>query len=751
MNRLADFIDRHRGLLTIVIVGLTLIALVGIFRIKFAVDLDFLIDRDSQEFAILNRLNEDFGSESLTCVMVIQGQDVFQAKFITALRRLLEACRRIPGVAGTFSIDDVPVFPTTIPEPLIPRTVDDPNRLDQARRIALTHPMVAGQLVSDDGQTTVVFVALDKQITGISQCVSIVDQIRALSQEVAQEQNLKIQLTGSPPFRVDILRFMRRENLKLFIIPPLIGFIIALLLFRRLSAIVLAGGPPFIGVLLTMGACGWIGTQWTMISMAIPTMVFVVGFTDSVHLVLYIRRKVSQEQCTPRQAALSAVREIGWACALTSLTTAVGFGSLILAGSPAVRDLGFFCALGTVTTFFVVIMLIPIVGATVLGQYAAHHTQSMRADRGIDQLSHVIQSITKHPKPVAIGGIVLTLLLASSVLRLHIDTSYDWFPMQEESVQAYFTYNKAFQGGNLMNFLVEWPDSKEDLPEDVFPALQDMYDLFAKDPQIIHPLSALNILRCAPPEMRKLRQGPSLIRLLPKKLTRRFIRPDHHCAVVIARYDSLHAAEVLKIHARYEKKMETLAQKYPNLKFYVTGESYLSSKMVYTIVYDLALSLSLASLIITAVMLAAFRSWRYGPICLIPNIFPLAVICAFIFLIDKPLNVANVLLFTICLGIAVDDTIHFITRYRHELLTGCTPVEAVQNSFHVVGKAIITTTFIFVFSFAALVSSSLEGYHNFAFLACAGFIAALIGDLFLLPALLIWMGPRERKGLDHGT
>ena len=749
MNRLADFIDQHRGQLTIVIVVLTLIALVGIFRIRFAVDLDFLMDRNSQEYAILNRLNEEFGSESLTCVMVIQGQDVFRMEFITSLRRLLDACRRIPGVAGTFSIDDVPVFPTAIPESLIPRTLDDPNQLAQARQKAMAHPMAAGQLLSDDGQTTVVFLALDKEITGISQCVSIVDQIRALSQEMAQDQNLKIRLTGSPPFRVDILRFMRRENLKLFIIPPLIGFIMAFLLFRRLSAILLAGGPPFIGVLLTMGACGWIGTQWTMISMAIPTMVFVVGFTDSVHLVLHMRRKVSLEQCTPRQTALSAVREIGWPCALTSLTTAVGFGSLVLAGSPAVRDLGIFCALGTVTTFFVVITLVPILGATAIGKFAAHHTQSMRADRGITQLNHIIFSITKHPKPVAFGGIALTLLFASSVLRLHIDTSHDWFPMQEESVQAYFRYNEAFQGGNVMNILMEWPDAKEDLPDEVFPAIQEMYDLFAEDPQIIHPLSALNILHCAPPEMRELHQGPPLMRLLPKELTRRFIRPDHRCAVVIARYDSLHAAEVLKIHARYEEKMKTLALNYPNLKIHVTGESYLGAKMVYTIVYDLALSLSLASLIITAVMLAAFRSWRYGPICLIPNIFPLAVICALILLDQKPLNVANVLLFTICLGIAVDDTIHFITRYRHELVTGRTPVEAAQNSFHVVGKAIITTTFIFVFSFGALVSSSLEGYHNFALLSCAGFIAALIGDLFILPALLIWLGPKERKESDH--
>jgi uncharacterized protein len=299
--------------------------------------------------------------------------------------------------------------------------------------------------------------------------------------------------------------------------------------------------------------------------------------------------------------------------------------------------------------------------------------------------------------------------------------------------------------------LLEWPDTEEDLPVYVFEAIQEMYGIFAVDPKLVYPMSALNLLRCAPPDMQELSHGPSLIHLLPDQLTQRFIRLDHRWAIVVARYDSLSAAEILKIHASYEEKMKSLAANFPHLKIHVTGESYLGSKMVYTIIYDLALSLSLASFIITVVMLLAFRSWRYGPICLLPNIFPLAVITAFIFLIDKPLNVANVLLYTICLGIAVDDTIHFITRYRHELLAGRSPVEAARNSFQIVGKAIIITTLIMVFGFASLVFSSLKGYHNFALLSCAGFIAALIGDLFILPALLIWLGPKERKESDHGA
>ncbi|MBN1844808.1 MAG: MMPL family transporter [Sedimentisphaerales bacterium] len=738
MDRLADFIDRHRRMLTCLLVGLVLIALVGITRMDLAVDLNFLLNRKSEAFRILDRLNAEFGSESSVCLMLIQGQDVFGPECIILRRNLAGGIRRIDGVENVFGIDDVPVFTHTLPEPLIPQDLSDPDRLTQARQAALVHPLVAGQMLSADGRTTVVIIRLAQRITTANQYTPIVDAIRDLARSAAAGGDLKIQLTGSPAFQVDIRRFMHRENLKLFLIPPAIGFLIAMLLLRRFAAVFLAGCPPTFGVLLTMGASGWIGAKWTMLSMAIPTMVFVVGLTDAIHMVLHMRRQVSQEGHTPRQAALSAVREIGWACALTSLTTAVGFGSLVLADSPAVRNLGLFCAAGTVITFFVVIVFIPIVGATFVGARATHTSRTPLVDQGISGLEHIIDGIIRHPRPVVLGGIAVLGLLACSILRLRIDTSYDWFPMDEESVQAYFTYDEAFEGGNVINVLIEWPAGGGQPPEEVFAALRGIHRLFDEDPRIHYPLSALNLVQCAPEPLREPNQAGRLIAILPADLTRRFIRLDHRCAVVSARYVITgSAATILKLHERYQEKLHALAQHYPRLSIQLTGENYIGARMVYRIIYELGLSLSLAAVIITAVMLAAFRSWRYGPICLVPNILPLTVICAGLLVIRKPLNVANVLLFTICLGIAVDDTIHFITRYRHERQAGHDPAEAVRRSFRCVGRAIITTTFIFVFSFAGLVTSSLEGYHNFALLSCMGFVAALLGDLFLLPALLL--------------
>ena len=171
-----------------------------------------------------------------------------------------------------------------------------------------------------------------------------------------------------------------------------------------------------------------------------------------------------------------------------------------------------------------------------------------------------------------------------------------------------------------------------------------------------------------------------------------------------------------------------------------------SASPIYQINLDLAKSLGLAAIAIFGIITLEFRSLRYGIICLIPNIFPLAVIGAYLFLTGRSLQTISVLVFTICLGIAVDDTIHFMTRFRTEFRECGNAREAVKRSFSAVGKALVTTTIIFVFCFGCCSTCTIPMIENFAYLACIGFAAALIGDLVILPALLlVAFGKRTRE------
>ncbi len=194
-----------------------------------------------------------------------------------------------------------------------------------------------------------------------------------------------------------------------------------------------------------------------------------------------------------------------------------------------------------------------------------------------------------------------------------------------------------------------------------------------------------------------------------------------------------------------DSALELLSETYPEIDLQLTGSSIAYSRMIMDVVRDLGASLAMALVIITIVMIWAFRSLRFGLICLIPNMLPLATISTVLVLIGRNLSAPYAVLFTVCLGIAVDDTIHFVMRYRFQRKQGAGPAQAIRASYETVGRAMVVTTFILVFGSCGMLSSSLLGYRIFTLLACSAFVAALVGDLLILPALLLCLDRKDSQ------
>jgi len=537
---------------------------------------------------------------------------------------------------------------------------------------------------------------------------------------------------------------MESETTRFFFSMFATGLTVGLLIFRRLSPLLVAGIPPLIGVLWTLGLLGWLGIEWTMMSLAMPILIFVVGFTDGIHLVLHMLRHPENDRRGAREAGLQAVRVVGRACLLTSLTTAVGFGSLMLADSGIVRLLGISCALGTMTTFVTVIFMVPLLTGTWLGRYLLKRKRQSFADRKHTLMRPLVRRILARPRAISVAGVGLTLALASSALHIRVDTfdNQDWIPTHCESIQAYYTYIEAFKTGMPLQVLVDWSDAPEPVPASLLNVLQDIHTVIEEDPHVSYPMSILNLLKSTP--YRRPSYGSVAQRLarLPEESVNQMINLDKRCAVVNVHFSREGVAENIVIFDRLDQALKRIQDRYRDIHMTLTGFPVVASRMAYSIIRDLARSLCTALVIITIMMACAFRSLRLGLICLIPNMLPLAALTAMLVLIHRSLNAPNAILFTVCLGIAVDDTIHFVTRYQRERRSGYTSSEAIQRSFNAVGKALVVTTLILVFGSCGMLVSHLAGYRFFTLLACTSFAAALLGDLLILPALIQW---RDRR------
>ena len=204
--------------------------------------------------------------------------------------------------------------------------------------------------------------------------------------------------------------------------------------------------------------------------------------------------------------------------------------------------------------------------------------------------------------------------------------------------------------------------------------------------------------------------------------------------------------------AALERELAAISARTEGVRAFLTGTSVVARRNVNSMIVALATGLGIAAEIIFVVITLAFRSIRFGLLSLPVNALPLAAAAGFVAMRGQPLQLISALAFTVCLGIAVDDTIHLLTRFRHELRVDGDVDGAIRRAVTAVGGALMITTLVLTMGFGILATSSMPVMRSFALLACTGFVVALFCDLLFLPALLACFArrPSVPVGPDGG-
>ena len=242
---------------------------------------------------------------------------------------------------------------------------------------------------------------------------------------------------------------------------------------------------------------------------------------------------------------------------------------------------------------------------------------------------------------------------------------------------------------------------------------------------------------------------------MPAGLLDRFLQPERRRALVTARVPDANSQTAEPAFNELEAALNEVRSTHPDYELHLTGTGVVAHRNVDLMIVDFSMGLGMAALVIFGVLSIAYRSLRIGLISLLPNAFPLVVAAATLVLLGRELQIASAIAFTICLGIAVDDTIHFLSRFRRELTLDGDVEEAVVRAFLAVGRALVITTAVLVGGFSVMFLSVIPTTQLFALIGIVGMLAALVGDLFLLPAILVIFAtgrPRDEvRGADAGA
>ncbi|QDU63355.1 Multidrug resistance protein MdtC [Planctomycetes bacterium Pan216] len=717
-------------------------------------------DREIQRPTQSERVTNSFDLSRSEAFLVVDGDDLFNPATMAAIRSMVDAVEGMEIVDTVFWVDRIPMLNVFgIADPLIPPNGSSPEAFLEAREELLEHPLIVGQLLSPDGRTLMMPIVYDWFfVDDDASCTEgVLETARQALEASASKSGLvdipRVQITGNVPLYLATRTAFKRNQWFYRIAGYGMILLLSIVLFRGLTAVLVVASGPAIGIFWAFGLIELSGVYINeLANVVLPVLLSLVGLADSVHLVVHVRQRRALGD-TPLEAAASAIRDVGPACLLTSLTTAIGFLSLLTASSEFVQDFGRVCAMGVGISFTAVVTLVPLLTSFQwIGGTIERGQERDLIGWALRRCGSAIDWILRHHRFVSTMAILSTigLLLVSSTLRPD-NRLEDAMPASTNAYKALAYCDEAFGGIEFARIEVTWPKSLQEDDGEILQAIIDVEELVGTEPLVQHPLSIRGLLAFFPGDKDDHDTQMTFLSLLPKRLKGFFLRDKDRTAWVVVRVQDRGTAAYEPVFQRIEQGLADLGTRHPGFTFDLDGGPVRRTRELYLIVVDLTASLGTATLIILAVMAVVYRSLRIGLITIIPNIFPLAATGALLVLLGQPLTMASVCAFTVCLGIAVDDTIHFMTRFQRELREGHHWEEAIRRTFLTVGTALVMTTIILVAGFSIVLMSDMPGHQTFGSMASATISSALLGDLLFLPAMLAtFLGRGHSKKENDG-
>ena len=597
------------------------------------------------------------------------------------------------------------------------------------------------------------------QLWEYSKLVAVLNEILERPEFTA---HLEFYAVGNPivmSFFSDVLN----EELSLFLLAAVLLMMVVLaFLFRSCSAVAWSLTIIVLTALLTLGLSGWLGLAMNMMVTVLILLILVVGIADSIHI-LSGYQFFRNRHLNHRQALQAVLKKSGLACLLTSITTSIGLLSLVFVNIPPIQYFGIAAALGVMTAFLLTIFYLPLM-LDIWQPISKKRRESIESGQWkpiwIQKFLDIMEPISlRYPMLIAAVFGVLVVIACYGVFRVQVDSNM--IEIIEEGTPIRTAYNlvdSAMGGSQNLEIYLEF--EKEDALKDpkVLTAMDAFQTYLLQDyPRFVVRTNSLinvvkntySVLHQNDPERYTIPQKPDLLSqvlLLFENANREdrqlLATDDYRQGRISVRVKNFGSMEYLDFMETIEREMEAvfspLHSVYPNMKVELTGGLALMMRVIDYISWSQIQSFGLALAVITVLLLFVLGSPRFGIVAMIPNLFPVLVTFGVMGLFNIPLDGDTLIIAPIVIGIAVDDTIHFITHYRLELAeTGNNIAESIRLSIREAGQAITFSTIIIALGFFTLVFCSHRGMANFGYLTVIAFFSALFADLLLLPAVCV--------------
>ncbi len=749
-------------------------------RLKFDFSPQAIYRGDDALVGFSEEFKRTFGYDEAVILVVLEAtgdEDVLDANALKWQRDIARDFEKIPQVHAVESLATLQVprlnFTTLELRPLVEEDHVDADAAGKARSLLEGQPLVRSGLLSPDSRVTAVPVFLEPEARDIDGMRETVDAVRAAVAARPPPAGYRVHFSGLPVLRVEVVNDLRSDQLTLMPLAGLVYLLVLGLLFRRVSSAILPLLAVGIGLSWTIATFVFAHESVNLVTNVLPVLLLIIGVSSSVQIVNCFAEESARSPGDLAAAACRAIIHMTPACLLAALTTAIGFASLATAHSVLLRSFGWQAAIGVGYQYICTLVAL----GTALRFFAAPRTVDRPdAPPGLTTraASAAGLAVSRHPW-LTIGGtaaVVAGAIWAGCQVKINSFLVLETFSEDHATVQTLRLVERQLAGIMPLEISLQADQPGRFLEPDVFHRVLDIERQARQIDGVLFVQSYADLLREILSHWPGRRLSETDRELVPngevgeKRLARteRFVdrfrqafhydgymTPDGRRARIRMRLKEIGSRETLALVKDFEARLAATFPPGGPIEARLTGEAYVNAFALTTLIRDLFFSLLTASLVIFGLIALEFRSLRVGLIAALPNLTPLLITLGYMGLRGYDMNVANVIVFTICLGLADDNTIHFLYRFREEFEFEQEVPRAIQRAFLVTGRAIVATSILLLAGMAVLMVSNFLPTRRFAELTCVTIFGNLLGVLLILPACLVLAWKKKHAGPPSGT
>ena len=749
---------RNRFQFLLVIFAVTALMSFYARDVKLSYEMARLLPSSDSTYIKYQEFKDLFGEDGSLLVIGIQDTNLFQLNEFDDWYDLNDKLRHVPGVEEVVSItrlynlqknDSLKKFEFV---PLIRHRPDTQRQVDSLKKIIYSLPFYEGLIFNKETGVTLIAVTLDNRLLNTKQRINLINEIKDLTNRFGERYHTEIHYSGLPFIRT-VTSKMLEDEMKLFVfLSLLIAAIFLYIFFRSFKAVLYPIIIVIISVVWALGMMSLFGYNITMLTAIIPPLLIVIGVENCIFLLnkYHYEYRLHQNKV---KALSRVIQRVGSANFLTNVSTAIGFAAFTITKNSLLVEFGVIAAINIMVVYALSLTLVPIFYSYLPPPRMkdVRHQEESIARAIIDK---AVIWVTEYRNTIYIITGILILVGVVGVTQLTTSGRIvDDIPQENKLYKDLTFFEDNFKGIMPLEITIDTKRKKGVLTLSTLSRIDRLQDSLMTYPELAKPLSIVEVIKSAkqtfyggdprfyelPSASELTFMGSYIPELKSKKQTliKNFIDTNFQTTRISVQIANVGTKEIARIQKRVQADIDTIfnPEKYDVT---VTGTSVVFMKGNNFLIRNLFESIIIALIGIAILLASLFSSWRMILISLIPNLIPQLMTGALMGFLGIPIKPSTILIFSIALGISVDNSIQFLSRYRLQLKHSRRNIPySVISALQETGYSMIYSSTVLFFGFGIFVLSKFGGTQALGFLISFTLLVAGLLNLFILPSLIL--------------